>query len=618
MEEEDPLSYVLNETKRQLKDEFKKKQGLDKLTTMYSQQGLSVPENVANEIRTSNEVISALKAKKEELRKQIEAKNAKTQQKPKASVWKEFKTADGSTYYYNLLTKETSWENPEAQDNDTATTTTTTNDTSSNNHNDDNYSDASSSEYNTVSTTASSAQPRAVTPRAPLTPRSKPTNTSYETEETSLNLTRERSASVATSTPTRGGRGRAVPLNRGPPLQPRGSSITPTRGPSLNTRAPPLASPRERGTTTTTTSTTSSSYSSYGPSSTIATTTIPDDKEATPIPPPRRTFMNNAQTAPTTTIATTSNQNGIASEPTESPRSRGGSAIRGRGASNIAITAPSGVGRGGSRIVSPPPTPSLVSLPPTSPSVVSPNLPTNSTEAHEVRSRSATTPVRSLPPISSSGRGGRGAPMRAVPPASGRGPTATPQVSHPHSSMPPTPRVLPTPKVATPTPSALPNSIPSTPPSLGADTSASTTTIPTRPTIPARRAPPIPTSVVPGTSNTTDSLLQHSQSEPHITRQRGVTVGSRAEAGGSALSGSDPVSSGGGAGWGRGGVGRGGGRGSAITPRPDTSSQHPQPTLSSTRGPPAPNPVGKSTSLPQLTGGRGRGAVPLNRRQNLE
>eukprot|EP01101_Sappina_pedata_P004939 TRINITY_DN2168_c0_g1_i1.p1 TRINITY_DN2168_c0_g1~~TRINITY_DN2168_c0_g1_i1.p1 ORF type:complete len:619 (+),score=262.34 TRINITY_DN2168_c0_g1_i1:213-1859(+) len=116
------LETQAEEVKQKIKDLINKKKGVEKLVGLYSGDtgaGAQAQGTVKSEVAALQKQIDDLKAKKhsllDELEKKFPGSVQKKEEKPKVNPWKKIESADGA-YYYNLLTKETSWENPNPEE----------------------------------------------------------------------------------------------------------------------------------------------------------------------------------------------------------------------------------------------------------------------------------------------------------------------------------------------------------------------------------------------------------------------------------------------------------------------------------------------------------------------
>eukprot|EP01102_Stenamoeba_stenopodia_P010181 TRINITY_DN303_c0_g1_i2.p1 TRINITY_DN303_c0_g1~~TRINITY_DN303_c0_g1_i2.p1 ORF type:complete len:556 (-),score=195.27 TRINITY_DN303_c0_g1_i2:87-1754(-) len=111
------LEKQIKEVKEALQAQFKTKAGLEKLVGFYGGAGDGA-NKVKIELDDLKKAIEANKDKKKKLIAELEELCPELKQaapeKPSSNPWKEYKTDDGRTYYYNVLTRETKWENPNA------------------------------------------------------------------------------------------------------------------------------------------------------------------------------------------------------------------------------------------------------------------------------------------------------------------------------------------------------------------------------------------------------------------------------------------------------------------------------------------------------------------------
>jgi len=113
------LEEQLKEVKKQLHDQFKTKTGVEKLITYYG--GGEPAEKVKVQVENIKQTIEDLKEKKRKIQKELDdLAGPKVVKKPSPSPWKELKTDDGQLYYYNPVTKETTWDKPAELDEDDA------------------------------------------------------------------------------------------------------------------------------------------------------------------------------------------------------------------------------------------------------------------------------------------------------------------------------------------------------------------------------------------------------------------------------------------------------------------------------------------------------------------
>eukprot|EP01103_Thecamoeba_quadrilineata_P004288 TRINITY_DN1399_c0_g1_i1.p1 TRINITY_DN1399_c0_g1~~TRINITY_DN1399_c0_g1_i1.p1 ORF type:complete len:729 (-),score=211.25 TRINITY_DN1399_c0_g1_i1:72-2258(-) len=118
------LEEILNETKDILKATFKKKTGVEKLVGFYGGGGGDAVKNIQAELEDLKKVIEELKDRKKKALSDLEQLGVKTKDddkekpvssvsaKPKFNPWRAVPAEDGRCYYYNSVTKETTWENP--------------------------------------------------------------------------------------------------------------------------------------------------------------------------------------------------------------------------------------------------------------------------------------------------------------------------------------------------------------------------------------------------------------------------------------------------------------------------------------------------------------------------
>eukprot|EP01103_Thecamoeba_quadrilineata_P013468 TRINITY_DN3755_c0_g1_i1.p1 TRINITY_DN3755_c0_g1~~TRINITY_DN3755_c0_g1_i1.p1 ORF type:complete len:657 (+),score=206.31 TRINITY_DN3755_c0_g1_i1:59-2029(+) len=122
------LEEILHETKEILKATFKKKTGVEKLVGFYGGGGGDAVVKIKQELEDIKKVIEDLKERKKKItadleqlgvkEKEEDKETSKKSKQPKFNPWRAVPTEDGRCYYYNSVTKETTWENPNPDEED--------------------------------------------------------------------------------------------------------------------------------------------------------------------------------------------------------------------------------------------------------------------------------------------------------------------------------------------------------------------------------------------------------------------------------------------------------------------------------------------------------------------